>query len=267
MTRLQIGLLASSLVLLFVLYFGCETTPNEVRAIEKSRALEVTATNEDVLEREAKASLSPEALNEVLGLEQELQQAPDDSLKLALLQDLSGTWFRLEQPAIAGYYAERAAQILADEQSWSIAATTYTICVQRSEAGRIREFCTEKAVQAYENAISLNPSNLTHKVNLALLFAENPPADNPMRGVTMLVDLNRQEPENVLVLNSLGRLAIRTGQYDRALIRLNEALRLEPDNRNTLCLLAQAYEGLGDTQQAQVFGERCRQLNEAAESS
>lgn len=267
MTKLQIGILASSLVLLFALYYGCETVPQEVRAIEKSRALEGTATNSEVLIQEAKSGLEPEELNEVLVLEQELSQAMGDSIRLGVIQELSGTWFRFEHPAIAGTYAEQAANILNNEDSWSIAATTYTICVQRSEDGRIREFCTEKAVQAYESAISLNPSNLTHKVNLALLYTENPPQDNPMRGVLMLVDLNQQAPENVLVLNSLGRLAIRTGQYDRAVTRLNEALQQEPENKNTICLLAQAYEGLGNTQQAQEFGERCRQSSATAEPS
>jgi predicted Zn-dependent protease len=137
--------------------------------------------------------------------------------------------------------------------------------VQRSEEEKVRAFCTNNAVEAFENAISLNPSNISHQVNLALLYAENPPSDNPMKGITMLLDLNREHPENVLVLNNLARLAIRTGQYDRAIERLEKARSIEPDNANTSCLLAQAYEGSGNTEQAEAFGEQCRKLMEAVQ--
>ncbi len=267
MTKLQLGLLASSFFLLFSLYFGCETTPLDIRALEKSRALEIEAANPEVLIQEAKATLGPQALNEVMVLEEELSRAPNDSARVGILQELSGAWYRLENPAIAGDYAQQVAELLGDAESWSIAATTYTICVQRTEAGRLREFCTDRAVQAYESAISLDPADISHKVNLALLYTENPPAENPMRGISMLLDLNSQEPENVLILNSLGRLAIRTGQYDRALERLQKALRLDPDNATTPCLLAQVYDGLGDAAQAETFNDRCRQLARADSSN
>jgi len=81
----------------------------------------------------------------------------------------------------------------------------------------------------------------------------------------MLLDLNREHSENVLVLNTLARLAIRTGQYDRAIERLEKARSIEPNNANTSCLLAQAYEGNGNTEQAQAFAERCQDLMTATQ--
>src|SRR5690606_5723955 len=106
-----------------------------------------------------------------------------------------------------------------------------------------------------------NPSNLQHQVNLALVYTENPPSENPMKGILMLVNLNKQEPENVMVLNQLGRLAIKTGQFEKAIERLSKAIELEPDNLASNCLLAKAYQGTGDQAKASKYQTQCEQLS------
>ncbi len=264
MTKLQLSVIGAAIALFLVLYIGCERVPRDMQVLEKTRAVAVQSTNLDVLLNEAKTTLPAADLSGVLILEQQLETALNDSVRLSVLKELSGQWFSLGFPAISGTYAEQVADIVGTEDSWSIAGTTFTICVQRSEEEKVRNYCTDHAVRAYESAISINPANTAHKVNLALLYAENPPADNPMRGISMLLDLNRQEPENVLILNSLGRLALRTGQYERAVERLEEARAIDPDNANTACLLAQAFEGLGDPERSQYFQERCRNLMETS---
>lgn len=258
MTRLQWICIGSAVLLFFVLYFGCERKPLNVSALEKSRALSAESTDINILLQEARAALKPEEKNKLLLLEQELSEALEDSVRVGLLQQLSGTWYNAGHYAIAGYYAQEVATVDETEDSWSIAGTTYTICIQRTQEERIRDFCTGRAIAAFENAISLAPANVRHRVNLALCYAENPPADNPMKGIQMLLDLNQNEPENVLVLNTLARLAIRTGQYDRAIARLEKAIVIEPDNLNSVCLLAQAYEASGNVVKAEEFDAACR---------
>lgn len=258
MTKNQYILIFGSLLLFLVLYFGCDTKNDSQKALEKTRALAAESTDINALLKSAKSDLIPEAENAVFALERQIEEMPDDSTKLGLFQQLSGLWFELGRSGISGYYAQRIAEIDNNENSWSIAGTTYTICVQRSQEEKVKNFCSGRAVTAFENAISINPENMAHKVNLALCYAENPPKDNPMKGVLMLVDLNKQAPENVMVLNSLGRLAIKTGQYDRAIERLTTALENEPENIKTVCLLAQAYEAKGDTENAQAFAEKCQ---------
>jgi predicted Zn-dependent protease len=73
-----------------------------------------------------------------------------------------------------------------------------------------------------------------------------------MRGILMLRELNEALPNNVLVMNTLARLAIKTGQIDRAIQRLETSLGLEPDNQNTICLLATAYGNAGPDYAAQA---------------
>ena len=260
MTKLQISIVSSAVLFFLVLYIGCDTVPRKIQALEKSRALSTESTNLEVLLMEARPALTPADLGSVLALEQQIAQIQDDSARVRLLKEISGLWFSLGFRAMSGAYAEQAAEITAEVESWSIAGTTFTICVQRSEEEKVRAYCTDHAVNAYENAISLDPLTPSHKVNLSLLYVENPPEDNPMKGITMLLELNKEYPESVLVLNALGRLAIRTGQFDRARERLEKDHGLEPDNADPFCLLAQVFEGLGDVQNAGRYEQLCRTL-------
>lgn len=257
MTKLQWAVILSAVSLFFLLYFGCDTKPEKQQLLEKTRALQAESTDISVLLKNAKEALTSSQNGRIFLLEQELGQAADDSVRVAQLQRLSGAWFELGQPAIAGYYAQEVAETQGTEESWSIAGTTYTICLQQVTEAKVREYCSGRAVQAFENAISLEPEALSNQVNLALVYTENPPADNPMRGILMLRELNDAHPNNVLVMNTLARLAIKTGQYDRAIQRLERSLELEADNQNTICLLATAYEGAGQASKAAQFAALC----------
>ncbi|MCB0579458.1 MAG: tetratricopeptide repeat protein [Phaeodactylibacter sp.] len=260
MTKLQWAVIASAVGMFFLIYLGCETTPENIKALEKSRALAAESTDINTLLQDARSTLDNRASGSILALETELEKTPADSARAEVFKRLASKWYELGHPAISGYYAQQVAELAGGEEAWSIAGTTYTICVQQSQEQKTRDFCTGRAVQAFENAISLNPQETAHQVNLALAYASNPPPDNPMKGILMLRDLNQKDPDNVLVLNTLARLAIQTGQYPRAVERLERALSLEPDNSNTICLLAEAYRGSGETEKAEAFAGRCRSL-------
>jgi tetratricopeptide (TPR) repeat protein len=259
MTKLQYLVVGSAVALFLVLYLACETKPPKQSLVEKSRLAQAELIDINDLIRQAHDQLPPTQLGTLQVLEQELSTAESDTGKVSILQRLSGQWYNSNQAAIAGYYAEEAAQLSNTEEAWSITGTTYSICVQREEDSQVRAYCNQHAVSAYQNAISLNPEEVSHKVNLALAYTELPPENEPMKGVLMLRELQEQYPQNVSVLNTLARLGIKTGQFDRALQRLEQAQAIDPDNTNTICLLSQAYAGLGNTEQAAAFAEQCRQ--------
>lgn len=258
MTKLQYIVVGGAVLLFLVLYFGCETKPPGQKQVEQTRILQTEATDVNILIREAHDQLPADQLSTIRALQQELTQANEDSLKVEVLKQLSGRWYENGQPAIAGHYAQEIADLEGTEEAWSIAGTTYAICVQRSDSDKVRTFCNQRAIRAFENAISLDPENVSNQVNLALTYTEIPPPNEPMKGVLMLRELEQSFPESALVLTSLARLAIKTGQFERAIQRLNQALELENDNLNAICLLAQAYAGAGNQMQAQAYDERCR---------
>ena len=214
----------------------------------------------NLLIREAHDKLPASQVSTIQAIQQELSQTSGDSARVEILQQLSGRWYENGYPAIAGYYAQEIADLEGTEQAWSIAGTTYAICVQRAEEEKVRQFCSQRAVTAFENAISLNPNEVRHQVNLALTYTDAPPANEPMKGVMMLRELEEEFPKSPLVYTSLAKLAIRTGQFERAIQRLTQALEIEPNNLNAICLLGQAHAGAGNAAEAQAFKQQCQDM-------
>ena len=262
MNKTQWIVIAIAAILFFGLYFGFDTNPSGQKAIEEKRSLAAVSTDVNSLIVEAKKSLDPQQKGSLAILSTELESATSDSARVELLKQLSSNWYKFEKIGVAGHYAEEVAKITQTEEAWSIAGTTYSICVQREQEKKVKDYCTERAISSLETAASLRPDEIQHKINLALVHTANPPQDNPMQGILMLVELNKQYPENVSVLVQLGRLAIKTGQFEKAVERLGKAVELEPENRNANCMLAQAFEGKGDNDQAASFSQKCQELSE-----
>jgi cytochrome c-type biogenesis protein CcmH/NrfG len=261
MNKTQWIVVLAAAVLFSVLYFGFDTKPGKHKEVEKQRVLAAVSTDINSMLKDAKKSLSPQESASVLAMETALEAAAPDSSKANLYKRLSSLWYDLKKPGISGYFAEKVAELEGSEEAWSIAGTTYSICLQKEQEEKVKSYCTQRAVQALENAVSINPGNLQHKVNLALVYAENPPQDNPMKGVLMLVELNKQNPGNPLILTQLGRLAIKTGQFDKAVERLEQAIAVQPDNSLANCLLVQAYEAVGNPEKVKEFQKICDQLS------
>lgn len=260
MTTQQYSVIGGVLLLFLVLYLGCDTKPPKQAQVEKSRVLQAEATDVNVLMREAHDKLSSSDLGVIQILQENLAAATVDSLKMPILEQLSSTWMASGHPAIAGHFAQQIAEIASTDEAWAITGTTFYLGIRRSEDEKTRTFCSQRAVKAFENAISINPAEVKHQVNLALTYTELPPANEPMKGILMLRELEQSFPESVLVQTTLARLAVQTGQFDRAQVRLDKALALEPDNKTAVCLAAQVYANLGDEAKAARFDQQCQRL-------
>lgn len=244
-------------VLFLILYFGFDTKPHDILLAEKSRANLIETTNIQNLLTVAREELRADQMGIIDAMNMRLELATTDSAKVEEYKNLSSSWYQNEFYGIAGYYAEEIAKINEDELSWSIAGTTYATGIKESTDQKVKDFCTQRARKAFENAISINPSNLNHKINLAVSFAEQPLQDNPMKGILMLIDLNKKYPENVSVLFQLARLGIQTGQYSKAVERIETALKIEPSNQRIICLAVEAYEKNGNIDKAEEYRQQC----------
>ena len=263
MTPSQIASIALTALLIVVVYFTCETTSPEIRQATAARVpAAMDATDLTGLLMDAKDSLTTNEASELVLLERQLQEVTElDTLaRTAALKKLSGKWYEIGNYAIAGTYALQVAELEDTPRAYGIAGTTLTICVQRASGEKIKSYCNKYAEQAFQSAMSLAPEELSYRINLALLYADHPPADNPMKGILQLLELNKQAPDNVSILVNLARLGMQTGQYDKAAGRLERAVALEPDNLRANCLLAEVYTQLQRSEDAAAYGQRCQSL-------
>jgi len=258
MNRNQILLLVGGVLLFLLLYFGFDIIPQKSKDLEKSRSLNIESTGINNLLKDAMATLDAQQKSIIEAINLDIEKSSKDTTALIeRIKSLSGTWYEFGFPAISGSYAEDIANMLKTDESWSMAGTTYAICVKNSEDPKVKDFCSKRAVKAFENAISIAPENIDHRINLAICYVDNPMQDNPMQGILMLRELNTKNPKNVAVLNQLGKLALQTNQNERALERLETAISLEPENQTTICLLATAYKTVGNTTKADEFSNKC----------
>jgi hypothetical protein len=187
----QIIAICVSVLCFCILYFGFDIKPNSQKEIEKSRSLNIEATSIQNLILEAREELGPN-YNILEAMNMELNSIEIDSNKVDQLKEISGKWYELGYPAISGYYAEEIAKIKDSATAWSIAGTTYLIGAKQAKVDKTRKWSIQRATMALENAISMEPDNLDHKINLALGYVDNPPEENPMKGILQLRSLNDQ---------------------------------------------------------------------------
>lgn len=256
MTKLQWFSIVLSAAAFLSLLFGLSNRPPKASSVEKARFLSLETTDKATLLKEAASLLSSSQKDRIHFLENQLAVSTLDSTKIQVLKLLSGEWYKLGNYALAGLYAQDIATILGnDDEAWAIAGASFFKGIAPINGGRsaeaksepstsddVKTFCTKRAVNAFENAITLAPNEFSHRINLALCYIENPSPQEPMKGIQMLLGLLEKEPNNTTVLNHLGRLAIKTGQLTKAKERLEKSFSIEPSNIQTLQLLVKLYD-------------------------
>lgn len=256
-SKSQSILVVASIAIFCFIYFGMSTIPKEQKAVGMSRATNIEATGIQNIVTSSKKALSKEQLNIIEALQTEYHDAKSDNDKTERAKSMASKWYEFGVPIVSGYFAEEIAKIQNTKEAWSIAGTTYQIGMKSSSEEKEILFAKGRAVKAFENAISLSDNNINDKINLALIYVDNPDT-NPMQGIQMLLKLNENNPDNVQIMNKLARLAIRTNQTEKAIIRLEKAIGLEPENNNSICLIAQAYAQAGNEVKAKEFQDKCK---------
>ncbi len=247
-------------IALFVcLLFGFSTKPKKLLETEKIRALNSSSTDISIIKKESLAQLSSDDRATIQILESKVKESTDTLERIELMKELSGKWFSLNEYALAGNKAEEIAEIVQTGESWAIAGTSYVRGIDQTESPKKSAFCKENAIKAMENAISLEPNNIEYQLNRGILFSNYPDEQNPMKGIQVLLKLNKNYPENVPVMNNLAKFAIQTNQLDKAKIRLTKALENEPNNRMSNCLAMDLYQRLGEPTKAELFRQKCEQ--------
>ncbi len=224
--------------LLCVLYFGFDTVSPENKKLIEASSLETVYINKQLELQKAMGELPDEALRKVERLNADYRSTDDNLMRADLLKEIASFWYAQKNYLLSGLYAEEVALIEESDTAWGIAGTTFLYGLQQTNDADSKHLLFEKSIEMLENAISINPSALDYRINMANVYIANPPQENPMKGILMLRELNESQPESTQVLARLAELSITTAQFDNAKKRLFEAINIDPDNRRIICLLA-----------------------------
>jgi predicted Zn-dependent protease len=253
----QIIALVSAVILLLVLQFAVRSRPSaKAQKGAPNAPMANQAMDFDKILTATKAALPAPILEKINQLETELKAQTTPETRTPLLKKLAKEWNEQGKFVIGGQYSADIATQIPSDSAWAMAGTTFMLSLREQDNENLRTFAAQSATKAFENALSLNPTSIAHKINLALSFVDG--SENPMKGIGMLTELTKTYPNDPNVFMTLGKLAMRTGQYDKAVGRFERVLEIDKSDAVAHCLLADAFENLKQHDKAVVHAKFCK---------
>lgn len=155
------------------------------------------------------------------------------------------------------YYSDLAARKTGNGKLLERAGDLFGATSAISNTEAMQTYLVEKAVSAYEGALAADTANIPLQMKLAGMYIEQ--GTNPMVGITMLLDIVKNDPDNTDAQLMLGKFAMMSGQFEKAVQRLEKVIYLRPRSNDVLFLLAIAHENNGNKQKALELLELCKQ--------
>ncbi|GAB2987841.1 hypothetical protein GCM10027049_29980 [Mucilaginibacter puniceus] len=204
----------------------------------------------------AKEAIGPGLSVKINNLEAELTKAEGKD-KLSLQKQLAVSWDDVNQPAPAAYYYQAVAQSDNKLQNWLNAGNRFNEAYKLTQDTLAQPVFTLNAVEAFENALKLKPNSLEAKTGLGTAYVNG--GATPMQGIALLLEVVKQDPDNIDANLNLGMFSMKSGQFEKALDRFNTVLKQKPDFE-TYFYLAESYKQLGRKNEAIAAYQKCKEL-------
>ena len=206
----------------------------------------------------ATETLEPKQADTVRTLTQQAE-AITGPAKADAYKKLAGYWLRTGNYITAGYYHSLAADANpTDTEERQLAARMLAMGINGAGDTTARMFAADRAIHQYEELIKVDTANTQAKVELALVYIEG--LNDVMTGVLKLKDVEKIDPNNETMNLTLGRLAVVSGQFDKAIPRLEKLIKQHPDNAEAYVHLAEAYRATGQKDKALAELEACKRV-------
>ncbi|MFM2138964.1 MAG: hypothetical protein RJA57_1271 [Bacteroidota bacterium] len=239
-------------------YFFIRTTPRKKETVSTEQhgpgdghEHGSTPVTIDTILNLAKKQLGPQQLVWVNTLENSISRGAIRSQQLAVYRSLASFWAdsaRIFEPY--AWYTAEAARLENSEKSLTFAAQLFLVNLQADEITDRKKWKALQAKDLFERSLQLNPANDSARIGLGATLLFGDLSDTPMEGIQKIREVVQKDSLNVYAQLTLGRASILSGQYDKALDRLQTVNRLEPDNLEGLLLLAEVQERMGRKQEA-----------------
>ncbi len=261
--------IAVAIVLVILLYKGGNTVPPPKTSVAEMQRpgsggavsggpVKPRAASFDSILLSARGKVSKLVSDSVLSIEHKLESIHDPAKMPGLYVQLSQVWEHAGQLPVSAYYGAKSARLENSEKKLTFAGQFFLQLMENESSSSVQAWEAGEAVGCLEQSLKLNPDNEDTKLALATGYIEG--TGEPMRGVQILLAIVREKPDDIPANMLLGRMAIQSGQFDKAAGRFETVLKLEPENKEALYFLAQASEGKGDKKRAIELLEKCKKL-------
>jgi tetratricopeptide (TPR) repeat protein len=222
--------LAVGAVVLFVLLFiAPKTRDKEAQVAEASKAVASTA-NLAVYVSTAEKNLADDLAKKY---------------KALTVQDsIIEFWTRGRRPDLAAHFAEKKAKESNKALLWFEAGNRYYYAVQFTQDQSEVPVLVQSAIRSFSKGLELEPNNTDAKIMLASAIVES--GSDPMKGISLLREIEKVDSNNVKLQLSFAFLSLRSGQLDKAIMRFQKVLVLDPTYLEAYINIADAYSQMGN---------------------
>jgi tetratricopeptide (TPR) repeat protein len=143
------------------------------------------------------------------------------------------------------WYLAEAARLENSEKNLTFAAQLFLENLQNDEVDRRRTWKALQAKDLFERSLMINPDNDSATVGLGACYLFGNISSAPMEGIAKIRQVVDRDSSNIYGQMTLIKGSLISGQYDKAISRLQTVIRIEPDNVEAIFLLADLYERTG----------------------
>lgn len=237
----------TGICLVTVIYLFGKTVPaRKTPSVTKTEISASDYTIDSVLTI-AKAKISPEQSNRLTALEHSISRGDVKDQQIGIYHQLAHFWgdtAAIFEPY--AWYEAEAARLENSEKSLNFAARLFLENLQADELEQRRRWKALQAKDLFERALKINPANDSSRVGLGACFLFGGITSNPMEGILKIREVAEKDSTNVYAQIMLAKGSLISGQYDKAISRLETISRVEPDNVEVILMLADTNERMAD---------------------
>jgi len=204
---------------------------------------------------EEKKHLTADQIVKLGKLENSVTRGDVNSQLITANTQLANFWkdsARVFEPYV--YYLSEAAKLDKSEKNLTFAAQLILDNLRAEQDDAKLNWKAAQAIALFEKAIELDPNNDDLKVGLGSCYILGKGRvggpEETMKGIQQLLSVVRKDSNNMKAQMMLGVGGYVSGQYDKAIERLQKVIKAQPDNVEAVAFLADTYAAKGDKAEA-----------------
>ncbi|MEO7264496.1 MAG: tetratricopeptide repeat protein [Ferruginibacter sp.] len=241
------------IILVIILFFGFSNAGPK-KAVSSIKTVESLFNVKDYIDS-SKRALSASQTIVMASLENNVKRGDVQSQQVASYISLANFWKdsgKLFEPY--AFYIAEAAKLENSEKKLTFAAQIFLNNLRWEKDAVKLKWETDQAISLFEKALELNPGNPDLKIGLgsSYIFGRGG-SGNPqetMKGIQTLLSVVREDSTNMKAQMMLGIGGFVSGQYDKAIERLQKVVIAQPQNLEAVAFLADTYASKGDKTEA-----------------
>jgi len=255
--KTQIAFIAAAAVLFVLLFLAPKTHSNklEVKGNDEKNSTEKLINMQSYISKAVNV-LTAEDKIVYEGLLASAKKSTVDTSFVLVVQ----FWDKQKRPDIAAYFVEQTAIKKQTTLNYYKAGERYYYAIRFVKDNTEIPTLYANAINCYEKAMALDNKNIDAKIQLAACFVED--GKDPMKGIGLLKEIEKTDSNNVKLQLTFAFFSVKSQQWDKAIKRFQNVLRIDPLYIEAYLHLADAYEQQGQKEKTIEMLEKYASLTE-----